>query len=388
MLKHTLFLRRLIYQAPFDDSGSAGGFDGGDGGQTAASPSPAPAPAAAPAPCGPASMLDAISQGLDSGGTTAPAPAPASGQPRDEAGRFTFKDSAGNAVDAHGALAPDQAAALAAQAAAAAPKLGPDGKPLPAAEEDITQMPEGLGGKAQERFQKLANTNKELSAKLDEVLPGVQAMQSIWTENQVKPEQFKQAMSVVGMINRGDLAGAQRVLMEQLQQISLMTGQPMHVDPLAEFPELRQRVNSLLISEEDAIQLARANRTQTLQQQQQQRQTQLAQQQQAQAQQEQQFTQIKVQATNDVDAFCKQMQASDLDYSAIEAKLLPVLPQILEGVPPARWADVVKTQYKLIKDVAGSRGGAPAGGQPLRATGQASPSAAPKTMLQAMFPNG
>jgi len=378
MFKRNIFLRHLPYQAPFDDSGSAGGFDGGDGGQAIASPSPAPAPVAAPAPAGPASMLDAITQGLETGG--APAPAPASGQPRDEAGRFTFKDSAGNAVDAHGALAPDQAAALAAQAAAA-PKLGADGKPLPAAEEDITQMPEGLGGKAQERFQKLANTNKELSAKLDEVLPGVQAMQTIWQENQVKPEQFEQAMTVVGMINRGDLDGAQRVLMDQLQQISLMTGQPLHVDPLAEFPELRQRVNSLLISEEDAIQLARANRTQTLQQQNQQRQTQLA-------QQEQQAQQVRIEATNAVDAFCKQMQASDLDYSAIEAKLLPVLPQILDGVPPARWADVVKTQYKLIKDVAGSRGGAPTGGQPLRATGQASPSAAPKTMMQAMFPNG
>lgn len=366
-------------QETFDATGSTGGGAVVDG---SASPSPAPSPAPAPAPAA-SSMLDAISQGLDS----AAAPAPAVSQPRDEAGRFTFKDSQGNAVDAQGALAPNQTEALAAQAAAAA-KLGPDGKPLPEAEEDLTQMPEGLGGKAQERFHKLANANKELTQQLDQAAQQISYIQQTFQQHDVKQEQFEQAVSVIGMINRGDLAGAQRVLMEQLQQISLITGQSLQVDPLADFPDLRQKVNSLLISEEDAIALARANQLQTQQQQAQQRQSVQVQQQRQQQEQAQQAQQQRQQATNEVDAFCRQMQGSDLDYSAIEAKLLPVLPQILEGVPPQRWASVVKTQYQLIKEVAGgsrAAGGAQASAQALRATGQAAPSAAPRTMMEAMF---
>lgn len=361
-------------QETFDATVSTGGGAVVD---SSPAPSPTPAPAAS-------SMLDAISQGL---GGESPAPAPVAGQPRDEAGRFTFKDSQGNAIDAQGALAPNQAEALAAQAATAA-RLGPDGKPLPEVEEDPTQMPEGLGGKAQERFHKLANTNKELTQQLEEASRQLSYVQQTFQQNDVKQEQFEQAVSVIGMINRGDLAGAQRVLMEQLQQISLLTGQSMQVDPLAEFPDLRQRVNSLLISEEDAISLARASRVQSQHQQAQQRQNEQAQQQRQQHQEARQVEQQRQQATSEVDSFCRQMQGSDLDYSAIEAKLLPVLPKLLEGVPPQRWASVVKTQYQLIKDVAGgsrSAGGASASSQALRPTGQASPSAAPKTMMEAMF---
>ncbi|ALV06695.1 hypothetical protein [Roseateles depolymerans] len=332
-------------------------------------------------------MLEAIERGLgQSAAAPAPAPgaspAPAGAQPRDELGRFTHKNAQGQAVDEQGNLAPDQAAALAAQEAA---------KQKPPGAEDLTQMPEGLGQKAQERFQKLANTNRDLTAKVEQYEQSVNAMREIWTENQVQPEQFQMAMGVIGAMNRGDYVGAMQALQEQLQQLSVLAGQaPGQIDPLAEFPDLRQKVNNFLIAEEDALQMARARRMeqmgqQRMQAQQQQQQRQHEQDQQAQRQQQELHTALKA-----VDDFTKEMARADLDYPHIEAQLEPVLKDMLQSVPPAQWLQVVKTQYQLIKRVATqSRGGgsaAPAA-QPLRPTGTVAGAAKPGNMFDAMWAN-
>lgn len=367
--------------------------DGGEFSSTgAASPAPAPtldvsaAPAAPAAPAGPTTMLEAIDQGLAAKAAPAADPlataAPAlAGQPRDELGRFTFKNDAGQAVDANGVPAPDQAAALAAQAAAAAPAVA----------EDPTKMPEGLGPKAQERFQTLANSNKELTAKVEhfetKIMPAVQAMQETWTENQVQPEQFQQAMAVVGMMNRGDFAGAQAALMQQLQVLAAHTGQTLQVDPLQAHPDLLEQVNTLQMSREAAATVAQARVTQQMHQQGQQRQNQQLEQQRQQQEQEQQFQQQRGQAQADVNTFCLQMKKTDLDYSAIEEQLLPAIPELLQDVPPQRWAAVVQRQYQLIKSAVGSVRRTPTqpGMQPLRPTGQGGGTPQPKTMAQAMW---
>lgn len=332
-------------------------------------------------------MLEAIERGLNQSAATsadAPgaAPAPAGGQPRDEFGRFTFKNAEGQAVDAQGNLAPDQAAALAAQEAAKQKAPGA---------EDLTQMPDGLGQKAQERFQKLANTNKELSAKVEQYETSVQAMREIWTQNQVQPEQFQMAMDVIGAMNRGDFTGAMQVLRDQMQQLAVLAGQaPEQIDPLADFPELRQKVNNFLIAEEDALQMARAKRMEQMGQQRQQAQQQQQQREQAEHQEAQRQQQEFENAVKAVDAFEKEMAKSDLDFPHIEAQLQPVIREVLEKVPPSQWLHVVKTQYQLIKRVATqSRGGgtaAPAA-QPLRPTGTVAGAAKPGNMFDAMWAN-
>lgn len=325
-------------------------------------------------------MLEAISQGLG-GAEGEPAAPVGGGQPRDAQGRFTFKDAAGNAVDAQGN--PDPTGAKAADGAQQVAQP-------PIADDDITKMPEGLQPKAQERFHKLASTNRELTEKLDQASRQVEYVREAFTQHGVQQEQFEQAVNFIGMLNKGDLAGAQRFLSEQLQQISLMTGQAPNVDPLAGFPDLRQQVDALLIAPDSAMEMARLRASQQAQQQHSQRQQQAQAQEQQEQQAQQQAQQVRVKATQDVDGFCKQMAASDLDYSAIEAKLLPVLSTLLEGVPPQHWAGKVKAQYQLLKSMAGSMK-APSGspsGQVLRPTGQASPAAQPKTMFEAMFGTG
>lgn len=375
--------RRFVLQCPADDGADLGG-PSAPGDTTAAPAVGAPAVAAAPieapaapaplvatsAPAAPASMLDAVNNVL---------------QPRDPLGRFTFKDAAGNAVDAQGNRAPTGAAAAPGAQPAPVASTPPAEPPMP---EDPLAMPEGLQPKAQERFQKLANTNRELSAQLEQATGAVDYVQTQFNEHGVKQEQFEQAMSVVGMINRGDFQGAQRVLTEQLQQISLLSGQPMStVDPLAAHPDLRQRVDGLLISEADALEIARHRQIGTMRDQATQRQQQEQQAQQQAQQQQAAEKQAVDKGLAAIDAFCRQMQGVDLDYQAIEAQLLPIIPELIKDIPPARWGAVIKLQYDTLKNTAGRMRQSlqPQPGTVLRPTGQASPSALPKSMAEAMW---
>lgn len=298
-------------------------------------------------------MLEAITQGMA----------------RDELGRFKGKE-----VAPTDPAAPGQPAAT--PAAPAAPAK-------PDAPEDITAMPEGLGAKAQERFQKLANGIKERDEQIQQAQQQLSYVRDTFQNNGITREQFEQAASVVGAINRGDFKAAQQILTEQLRQLSLMTGETLPgVDALAEFPDLRQKVDSLLIDEATALETARYRKQQaTLQQRQQAQQ---------QTQQAEQQTQQAVQSAQvEVDRFCKRMAATDLDYAAIEKLLLPRIPKLLQGVPPAQWPEMVQNQYELIKESGlafrqPATAAAPAAA-PLRPMGAGSGQPKPTSMEEAMW---
>lgn len=282
-------------------------------------------------------------------------------QLRDEKGRFAGKAPA----DAH-------------------PQAGQaDPAKKPANPNDPTAMPDGLSPKAQERFQTLANTNKELSAKVAEYEPIVQSalgLQEVFQTNGVKREQFELAMSAVGMMNRGDLQGALRVLDEQRAMISMALGKPLPgADALANFPDLRQAVDNLQMTEEYALELARGRTAQNHQQQQHQR----FQQEQQTQEQAQQAHQAGVRAVDDI---CKRLEKSDVDYAVIEPLLLKEIQGgLLQGIPPQRWGALVEKTYGLIKQTAGTvRSSAPSM-TALRPTGGESPRQAPQNTFEAMF---
>lgn len=379
-------LRRFRYQKPEDDSGAGGGAIEPPAAAPSAEPAsapvapaaPAPAPLAASAPAAPAapakSMLDAISEHLDKKAAP-PAAAPGAPAPRDPTGRFVPKTEA-------------ERAAVAAGGAPAAPGTAPAAAPAadltkpPGAEDDPTAMPDGLTPKAQERFQKLATQNRELTEKFDSANRQVSYVRDTFQANGIKQDQFETAATLIGLVNKGDFDGAQRILQQQMQQLAVLSGKPIgQVDALASFPDLRQAVDGMQVTEEHALEIARSRTIQQRQQQDQQRQ-----------QQTQQATQVEQQAvqagTAAVDAFVKRMQAADVDYPAIEAQLIPELPNLLKGVPPQHWGAAVEAQYRLVKKAAGAARIAPAAApnsNPLRATGSGSLKSAPKSIYEAMW---
>ncbi len=282
-----------------------------------------------------------------------------------------------------------------AQKTAADPNLVDPNAPKKPAEQpkDLTVMPEGLTPKAQERFQALANSNRQLTEQAtaaaeiagspEAVLPMLQsaaAIQSTFREHGVSREQFTQATDVIGMINRGDLAGAEKVLIDQLRQISLVTGRtPGTVDPLQGFPDLQEQVENLQISPAHAIELARGRTQQNHQQTQQQRQ-------QDQQQREQGETQAFNTGVMAVDRFCKERMTSDLDFAKIEPLLQKqIAGGLLTGIPPAQYRQIVEKTYNLIKETSSINRGPSTGGGVLRPSGSESAKAAPKNAFEAMF---
>jgi hypothetical protein len=293
---------------------------------------------------------------------------------RDEKGRF-----AGGVKEAEAAKA---AAPVAAPAVAAAQPVAP--KPEA---EDITAMPEGLGQKAQERFQKLVTANKEVSEQLNyvrSVFKGPEQFQQAaeavraFEDHGIQPQQFQQAVGFISAINRGDFAAAQHMLTEQLRQVSLMTGQTVAgVDALAGHPDLRQAVDGFQMTEAAAVELARLRGAQQAQQQHRQP-----------AQQVQQARQAEEQAFNtgrsQVDRWARQMAAEDIDWPAIEDKIVPHIPELLQGVPPNRWLNVLQAHAKALKSAIPSFRQPVAEPAPLRPAGAGAPQRAPASMHEAI----
>lgn len=267
------------------------------------------------------------------------------------------------------------------------PKPEDKQEPKPENPEDITKMPEGLSKPAQARFQQLANTNKELTEKYEQMNAAVLPFQQALQEHGVRKEQFDQAVQVVGLINRGDLEGALKAIDEQRRHIALALGKPLPgVDALQDFEDLRAAVDQLEITEERALEIARArtseNARKTLERQSQEQRQRQQQEQDEQTQQQALITE----GLNAVDAFEKKMKAEDLDFAAVHAKLLPRLPALLNGIPPNQWAAKVADLYALIKESAVTSRQTTNNVNTLRSTGTKSPQAQPKNMMDAMFP--
>lgn len=298
---------------------------------------------------------------------------------RDDKGRF-----AGGAKE----VPADPAKAAAPAAAPAAPAVAPAVKPVEKpAEADPDAMPEGLGPKAQERFQRLVSEKKEATEQLNYVRSVFKSQEHfqqaaeavrVFEEHRVQPQQFQQAVGFISAINRGDFAAAQQMLVEQLRQVSLMTGQTVQgVDALAEFPDIRQAVDGFQITEAHAIELARMRRIQQAQQQNQMHQQQAQQSRQA---EEQAFTQ----GQSAVDKWARQMQAQDIDWPAIEDKIIPHMPELLAGVPPQRWVSVLQAQAKMLKSAIPTFRQPVAEPAPLRPAGAGAPQRAPSSMHEAI----
>lgn len=292
---------------------------------------------------------------------------------RDEAGRFAKK------------VEPDPKAPPAAAVDPKKPATDP---------KDANAMPEGLTPKAQERFQALANTNKELTGRLeqltaltggnpDAVAPLLQsavAMAQTFQENGVSREQFDRATHAIGLLNRGDMAGFQQLLEDQLRQVALHTGRaPGQIDALAGFADLREAVDNLQMTEAHAIEVARSRAQQQYQQQ--------TQQQQQREQEREQTSQREFQnGVMAVEKFTRERMTTDLDYAKIEPILQKKIKDgLLAGVPPSAYRSIVEKTYELIKETSTMSRPQSSGGGVLRPSGGDAVKGKPQSGFEAMF---
>lgn len=254
-------------------------------------------------------------------------------------------------------------------------------KPKP---EDLTAMPEGLAPKAQERFRALANVNKEVTAEVESLRAQTEYIGTTFKEHGITREQFEMATNLIGAMNRGEWDKVIAGMQDQMRQVALLSGKHIEgVDALSVMPDLKEKVDNLQLSPEDAAEMARARTERAIQQQRAQRSQQAQREQEQSHQQAQQQEHARQQAIVAVDRLCAELKSSDLDFGRIEAALLPRVGELFADLPPAKWAEAFQRQYTLMKSM-----GAPARGNSagtLRAGGANNPVAKPADMFQAMF---
>ena len=211
-----------------------------------------------------------------------------------------------------------------------------------------------MSEKAQERFQSLANENKELKAQAEEVLSMRQGIEQIQQAAQESfgDEAYLQAAFDYGRSKRsGDVETWGRLLEKELRDYEAYTGK-MFKPLSSNYDDLNQRVENFELSAEDAQELAR-NRWQQEQQQaalQQQQQAAMHEQQQQQLviQQQQQLEQAQAHATQQIGALAAEWQRTDLNWAANQ-KALQEYAQGMGNAHPDQWVNLVQTYYQGLK---------------------------------------
>lgn len=244
------------------------------------------------------------------------------------------------------------------------------------ATENEDEPPEGISKKAQERFRNLTHRLKEKDTELAAVRSDLDGIRTIMQETGGKAEDFGMMFDYMRALNKGDMDHVGKVLAEQVRQYKMMTGKSLEsVDPLQDFPDLRQRVDSYQMDEQSALELARQrsfarqHQQETAQQQQRHNQT-------------QQFQQVKQQAMAEVDRMGAEWAKRDPDYKIKEELILKQIPVIAQRFHPSQWPQQVEILYQTLSSMPMQRPTqAP---QPLRPSGQSAGAKQPTSMLEAL----
>lgn len=247
------------------------------------------------------------------------------------------------------------------------------GKPgaKPGQQEDLHRMPEGLSEQAQQRFSRLVNDNKDLSKKLEQTTSAAQELNEVVTgfrqlfaESQVTAPELDRFAGYIKAIKTGDFASAEQALVQQIQLFEQMTGRQINAgDPLADFPDLRQAVDAMQITEEHARELAASRRLHSNMQKGTQRNAQVNAERQANEEHLRAWEGSRDKALADIKAFSEKMQAEDIDWPAKQAIILKKVQRIVSDNAgnPERWLAMIQDAYETIAEAASL--GAPKGGR-------------------------
>ena len=251
---------------------------------------------------------------------------------------------------------------------------------------DLYTEPEGLTPKSYERFHALVEDNKEqraLNAQLDQQMrvmdEDLQFMRDTFFTDEQSANDFMQFAGYREALKHGDFDSAMGMLQQQVQQLQLRAGRKLEVDPLSAFPDLRQQVDDMSIDEAHALELARHRAIQAQQQQQ-------AQQQARMEQGEQQVQRAMYDAVQQINQMEAQWAAQDLNYPAKKQKLMEMIPQIQQTIPPHLWPKQVAMLYQTLGSMSTAQSAAPRTlkNAPLRPTGGGGGRPEPANALEAM----
>jgi hypothetical protein len=270
---------------------------------------------------------------------------------------------------------PEAAAAEAAKVEAA--KKAEEGEPAKPERDEATETEIaalGLKEKAAERFRALTGEVKELApikealekagikdvAELPQLAQHAQFGRELYQQVQetgATAEQYGMSLDylrVAAKANKGDLKAAEQafaIVQEEMVSLARMLGKdvPGVVDPLADYPDLVQKVADGDFDRVSALEIARARTTEAMS-----RVRQTASEQHGQAEA------ARNQAAQDLNALGAELSVSDPHYAAKAPILVAQLQQIRDDLPPAKWAAAARRLYAAIPNPVAAPAPAPA----------------------------
>jgi|SRR5580700_1533233 hypothetical protein len=253
----------------------------------------------------------------------------------------TFKKKAKAEEKPEGETKPQTEAEKAAAAAAAAKK------------DPITDpIPKDLKPETQERIRTLISRTKEAEEKgaavskdFDYMINGIKATGTT-------PEQYGELLSWMSLFNSGNpeqQGKALEILDNMADRLAMLIGKERNIgDAMTNHPDLRDAVAKGQITAQYAKEIARTRNGQTFRQE-------ITTQEQQRQQQIQQQTQEKQGAITSLNELEASLKATDPQYEAKKAQLLPILKPIFANLPPAQWRAQFEAAYRRVTIAAPQR---------------------------------
>lgn len=222
-------------------------------------------------------------------------------------------------------------------------KKKPDDFKLPEAEA------KALGAKAHARFQDLtafARTHydraERASAQATQFKKTYDDMVDTFTKAKASADDLVNLLDLNFKIKSGDHEGALKVINATRADLLKALGrEEPGVDLLAEFPDLKNKVEANELTREDALKLAAAERTRIANENGRRQQHEIA-------QTNQQIEEKRTTALNGIDAWCKEMAGKDIDFKAKEARIVNQINDIIANYEPHLWLPTIQKLYATV----------------------------------------
>lgn len=249
-----------------------------------------------------------------------------------------------------GGESPADAAAEAPQAAAKPAGEQQAGQQAPAEDDDAEFLASLKSERSRTRFQELSRRATEAEGRYQQMEQEVNALRESITSAGMDGQQFAQTIQFARLANSqnpDDLRVARDMLQQQMQAISLRLGEEIPaIDPLAQFPDLQQAVDSFELSKEKAHELAKLRHQQAQQQA-------IMQAQQQSSQQQAAYQQTVQQASQRMDAYL-QSRINEIDHKAKMEALHKhfsdpaKMQDFVASFQPQQWEQALRLMYDSI----------------------------------------
>ena len=220
---------------------------------------------------------------------------------------------------------------------------GNEGEPQPL---DYS-MPEDLSERAQDRFTKLVDANKEKDTQIEQMAHTMMGFKKMITDSGLNNDEFLNALDIMALVKSDPSKGIER-LHQVIEEVATNAGIPVsgyEYDELRDFPDLKNDVEDMKITKEYALKIAQQRRTQARQEQQDQQNEQ-------QNQQRQQWEDDRKSALPQIGALIDSYQKNDIDWDAKSDLMMEAAKYARDNLPPTQWVPYMKQEYQRITSIA------------------------------------